>query len=232
MPKAKKTDIIDVSSLKKGDILIPVMGVTGVGKSTFINTAVRMTVTNVNHDVNTRKQPIQPVIFPYKTGRVVFLDTPGFNDTWRDDAETLRRIAIWLQHSCEVGVTLAGVIYLHEISQTRLVTTGGSLTMFDVMYRPESQNVVLATTKWKQPETKAERERERNLCQYWTGPHMPRFANTYDSAWQIVDLILQKKPLDTHEFKAACAALLERLPKTKTSTAWGAITALFGRNRT
>lgn len=32
-------------------------------------------------------------------GRVIILDTPGFDDTYIDDVEILRRIAVWLSFS-------------------------------------------------------------------------------------------------------------------------------------
>jgi hypothetical protein len=131
--------------------------------------------------------------------------------------------------SCELGIKFAGIIYLHEISQTRFVTTGGSLTTFDTLYRPDTaQNIILATTKWKHPEIDAERDREKRLSQYWTGPHVLRFVDTHESAWEIVNLILQNDPLDTPQFHEALVTLLERLPKTKAST-WEILTSLFGK---
>jgi len=218
--------------LKEGDILIPVIGVTGVGKSTFINAATGKIATSVSHDLDSRTQNIQPVIAPYpgdNTRRVVFLDTPGFNDTWCDDAEILRDIVNWLEDSCELGMKLAGIIYLHEISQTRFVTTGGSLTMFDTLYHLDTaQNVILATTKWKQPVIDVERNREKQLSQSWTGPHVLRFVDTHESAWEIVNHILQNDPLDTPQFHAALVTLLERLPKTKATT-WEILASLFGK---
>jgi len=228
MGKKNITKDVDVSMLRKGDILIPIMGVTGVGKSTFINIVVGQDVAAVIHGLDSQAQPIQPVIIPHpddKNRRIVFLDTPGFNDTWRNDTEILRRITIWLQHSCEAEVQLAGVIYLHEISQNRLQMTD---TVFDMIYQPDHQNVILATTKWKKPETAAERSREEQLTLYWKGPLMPRFTNTPDSAWEIVRLILMKEPLDTVQLQATLATLLDRLPKAKAKT-WGVLASLFGK---
>jgi len=227
----KNTKDVDVSMLRKGDILIPIMGVTGVGKSTFINIVAGRQAAIIREELDSQPQPVLPVIIPYpgdNTRRIVFLDTPGFNDTWRSDTEILRRITIWLQHSCEAGVTLAGVIYLHEISQNRVQTTGGSLTMFDAIYQPDLQNVILATTKWKQPETDAERDREKQLTLYWKGPLMPRFMNTPESAWEVVRLILKKEPLNSVQFRETINTLLERLPKAKVNT-WRALASQFGK---
>ena len=36
---------------------------------------------------------------PCKGHRVIIVDTPGFDDTYVDDVEILRRIAVWLASS-------------------------------------------------------------------------------------------------------------------------------------
>lgn len=47
---------------------------------------------------------IQHAIVPHPSKedpdrRVMFVDTPGFDDTYVDDSEILRRIAVWLARS-------------------------------------------------------------------------------------------------------------------------------------
>lgn len=92
------------------------MGPTGVGKSTvstfslddfsgsvlqFINTAVGHTVTPVGHDLQSCTKKIQPFIVPREedsTSRIVFVDTPGFDDTNAAD-RTPRIIAAWVKQS-------------------------------------------------------------------------------------------------------------------------------------
>ena len=36
---------------------------------------------------------------PLKDYRVIIVDTPGFDDTYMDDVEILRRIGVWLASS-------------------------------------------------------------------------------------------------------------------------------------
>ena len=56
----------------------------------------------VSHDLVSCTSSIQHVITPHPTEpdrRVILVDTPGFDDTYVDDAEILDRIALWLARS-------------------------------------------------------------------------------------------------------------------------------------
>lgn len=56
----------------------------------------------VGHDLQSCTSSIQHVIIPHPTDsgrRIILVDTPGFDDTYVDDAEILRRIALWLARS-------------------------------------------------------------------------------------------------------------------------------------
>lgn len=92
------------------------MGPTGSGKSTvsepkslalpadvdlqFINTFTGRNAVVVSHKLRSCTAKIQPVIMdPHPTDpsrRLILVDTPGFDDTFVDDAEILRLIAAWL----------------------------------------------------------------------------------------------------------------------------------------
>ena len=57
-------------------------------------------VVEVSHKLRSCTAEIEPVIMdPHPNDpsrRLIFVDTPGFDDTYIDDAEILRRIAAWL----------------------------------------------------------------------------------------------------------------------------------------
>ncbi|KAH7906228.1 hypothetical protein BJ138DRAFT_1163129 [Hygrophoropsis aurantiaca] len=79
-----------------------IIGPVGVGKSSFINTAIRRNVTTVGHDLKSCTAEIVHAITPYPsdpTRRVVFVDTPGFDDINADESEILRRIAAYIARS-------------------------------------------------------------------------------------------------------------------------------------
>lgn len=116
------------------DIVIPVMGPTGAGKSTFINAVLgqegRMPVGHKLSSCTAQLDyaVVDPKFIHYPKSlegcRVVMVDTPGFDDTYEGDAEILKRIAEWLEKSYhDHAVVLAGVIYLHDISHDRFSGT-------------------------------------------------------------------------------------------------------------
>ncbi|KAG0694749.1 P-loop containing nucleoside triphosphate hydrolase protein [Suillus ampliporus] len=195
----KKGDVV-MDNPRKDDIIIPVMGPTGVGKSTFINVLARHSSTLVGHDLESCTATIQHVAVHHPTDpkrRFVFVDTPGFEDTYVDDLEILRRVAVWLAHSYNDGVKLAGVIYLQEITQKRMrgATHKNHVMFTKLCGHLASQNVVLATTKWGQIlEETGLRHEEELKSKFWKGmidhgSKVARFQDTYESAWRIVDLI-------------------------------------------
>ena len=57
----------------------------------------------VGHDILSCTSALQYAIVddppPHKSHRVIIVDTPGFDDTYVEDVEILRRIAVWLASS-------------------------------------------------------------------------------------------------------------------------------------
>lgn len=78
------------------------------------------------------------------------IDTPGFNDTTRSDAEVLQTLATYLGASYANGVRIHGVIILHSISENRM--SGSGKRTIDIIKAicgfPSYRNVTIATTKW------------------------------------------------------------------------------------
>ena len=59
----------------------------------------------VGHDISSCTSTLQyaivdnPSTRKLEGRRVIIVDTPGFDDTYEDDVEILRRIAVWLASS-------------------------------------------------------------------------------------------------------------------------------------
>ncbi|EAU93487.1 hypothetical protein CC1G_12081 [Coprinopsis cinerea okayama7 len=157
---------------KKDDIIIPIMGSTGAGKSTFINTYLGEERARTSDSLNSCTPEVKDYhhTLPSKR-RVVLVDTPGFNDTHEDEAEILRRVSVWLASAYEAEMKVAGVIYLHDVSQKRMYgSTRLNLTMFQNLCGPNFfSKVVMATTHWDGINFNAGVEREAELRQnYWS----------------------------------------------------------------
>ncbi|KAG2336079.1 hypothetical protein BDR05DRAFT_165199 [Suillus weaverae] len=191
--------------VEPGDIVIPVLGLTGAGKSTFINRAVGRDVVPVGHTLDSCTQEISCVPCPCPNGnnrRIIFIDTPGFDNSSGDDERTLQHIAEWLARAYRKKTTIAGIIYLHEISLTRYAYSKAVIDIINRLCGDGSlTNVILATTKWDDVQVEAEgQQREKQLQVRWKhmldhGSTMTRFCGTQQSALNIVELILQNHPI-------------------------------------
>ncbi len=96
---------------------------------------------------------------------VALVDTPGFDDTKRSDAEILEQIVEFLCAQYELGIPLKGIIYMHRITDNKM--SGSALRYFEMFMRlcgeRNLENVVLLTTMWsdlRDPGKGMERERE------------------------------------------------------------------------
>ena len=149
--------------------------------------------------------------------QVVLLDTPGFDDTFRSDAEILIKIAQWLAASYVETHQLTGIIYLHRISDVRI---GGSarrnLTMLRKLAGDDAlHNVTFITNRWDQVEESHGAARERELVDnpnFWggmvrLGSTVARFDGTTEGTYTIIRSLLnrimrplniQKEMIDDH----------------------------------
>lgn len=128
---------------------------------------------------------------------MALIDTPGFDDTYRSDTEVLQDVAYFLGQVYMQKLKLAGIIYLHRITDNRL---GGSalrnLNMFQALCGDvDMSHVVLATSMWDTLQDDKSRERAVELetdlrANYWAdmldfGSHTFRHDNTRESALKI-----------------------------------------------
>ncbi|KIW77965.1 hypothetical protein Z517_07798 [Fonsecaea pedrosoi CBS 271.37] len=131
-------------------MVIALMGVTGSGKSSFISLLADQDV-EVSHSLHSDTASIKIYSFNDQRGRTVYLlDTPGFDDTTRSDAEVLKDISYLLAAMFAAHIRLAGLIYLHRISDARMPGSAvKNLRMFQAVCGESNyRHVVLATTMW------------------------------------------------------------------------------------
>ncbi|KAK0706213.1 P-loop containing nucleoside triphosphate hydrolase protein [Lasiosphaeria miniovina] len=186
----------------KAETIIAIMGLTGTGKSTFIKLLTGLDV-KIGHNLAACTADVGIYGFQAPGGQsVALIDTPGFDDTYRSDTEVLQDVAYFLGQVYAQKLKLAGIIYLHRITDNRM---GGSalrnLNMFEALCgKVDMSHVVLATTMWDTLQDDESHRRgattEMDLrTNYWAdmlefGSHTFRHDNTRESALKITNYIL------------------------------------------
>ncbi|TDL14538.1 P-loop containing nucleoside triphosphate hydrolase protein [Rickenella mellea] len=192
--------------------IIAVMGSTGVGKSTFINTVTRNHTLPVSRALNSCTKEVQEVRLKWGDEQrpLLLVDTPGFGDSSMSDTDVLRIIAKYLVKSHMAGTKLTGVIYMHSIIDRKVEgSTRRIFRMFQELCGSRNLNqVVIATTWWDKVDAPLAVEREGQLCSDKTlfkpmldlGATMVRHEMRHDhgfsSAQNILHYLLQYKTMD------------------------------------
>ena len=160
---------------------------------------------------------------------VTLVDTPGFDDTFKQDVDVLQEVATWLGVTYESTQRLSGIIYLQPITRTRM--TGSMVENLKVFEQLVGQDtfigVVLVTTMWDLllSDTSVGREREDTLKEGFWAPFIEKgsvTARSYGdrrSAVEIVEriafdqrnssnlpLAIQREMVDEHKVLAVTAA--------------------------
>ncbi|KAL4744736.1 P-loop containing nucleoside triphosphate hydrolase protein [Aspergillus terricola var. indicus] len=188
---------------RPNDKFIAIMGVTGSGKSSFIELLTGAGVKiGMGLEACTSRIGVYPIDFgPEQT--VYLIDTPGFNDTFKSDGQILVEITTWLSNSYNNRVHLNGVIYLHDVTQQKMYGSSlRTLKTFKELSGPDAmKKVILTTTHWDiiHPESLAQTQaRERQLIEtdeFWgsmvaKGSRVERHDNTKASAERLIRLIV------------------------------------------
>jgi hypothetical protein len=132
---------------------------------------------------------------------ICLIDTPGFNDTERTDREVLDDIATWMGVSYSQDIKLAGIIYLHSATDTRMTGTAlNNLKMFKKLCGEDFfPRVALTTTKWDLLDKRTAEKREAELLEqddfwkkmYQGGCSIERHWGDRDSAMEILMAVIR-----------------------------------------
>ncbi|KZT01504.1 uncharacterized protein LAESUDRAFT_731067 [Laetiporus sulphureus 93-53] len=180
--------------------LILVMGTTGCGKTSFVNLVSGSNFT-VGNEMQSCTETIDMAEFQLSDQKVVILDTPGFDDTERPQADVLHQIATFLQKMYENGTKPTGMIYMHRISDNRM--TGSAIANFRLFRKicgdDAMKNAVIVTTMWDKINEATGMRREGELRDNYfkealkLGAHLRRYGGTQEEAMQIVQDLLGRE---------------------------------------
>ncbi|OAP61421.1 hypothetical protein AYL99_03624 [Fonsecaea erecta] len=184
---------------------ILVMGLTGSGKSTFIQKATRDPSIKIGDDLQSVITEVQHYPMVHNGYEVFLIDTPGFDDGVLGDDDVLKKIAEFVNTVCSVEWTFGGIIYIHDITRVRMGNVGtlNVRVLEKFAGRENYKNISLVTNKWGEltrPEVGLQREKQlQEHPSYWaemrqTGcqARMCRFDNTEASAKEIIDWHLEQ----------------------------------------
>lgn len=183
--------------------MIVVMGVTGSGKSYLINRLAGRQVVAEGCTLDSCTQDCQMVPANIGNSKVMLIDTPGFDDPERPDADILSDIARVLAAQYNLGFELKGIIYIHRITDVRYA--GSSIKTFEIFKRicgeEALKNVLLVTSRWNEVDEATGADRERELRErIWAymlghGSCMSRFHGDRSSAVTLASQLLIKDPV-------------------------------------
>ncbi|KAF4582673.1 hypothetical protein EYR40_002596 [Pleurotus pulmonarius] len=189
------------------EAVVIVMGLTGSGKSTFINTATQDSdAIPVGHGLESTTLQVlaATTIDPRNgSGKILLVESPAFSYEMQTIRNSERQLVRWLDDtSYSFRRDALRVLYLGKISDPRTtISPFIHLGMFErILGDNFNQKVHLATTMWTRAPpsslTKAEqREKELQTTQWqsWlnSGSRYHRFDGTHESAWSIIEDVIK-----------------------------------------
>ncbi|KAK4159270.1 hypothetical protein QBC43DRAFT_131876 [Cladorrhinum sp. PSN259] len=199
----------------QGPGIILVLGVTGAGKSYFINQLRKRPGTrtiaegqsevregdNLNSET-VRCQAVEIIRDDDDDPRnFTIVDTPGFDDTSRPDGEVFAEISDHLATQYASGYPLKGVLYLHKITDNKMTGSSGRyLSILEEIIGTDAlKKTILVTTMWYMLRDEFYGEglnRQQQLIdEFWRplmdkGAEVRRFDGSPASASQIVSRLI------------------------------------------
>ncbi|EMD33870.1 hypothetical protein CERSUDRAFT_159128 [Gelatoporia subvermispora B] len=179
------------------------MGPTGAGKSKFINT-VTGSQFRVGTGLESCTGQVEVATLELDGELVTLVDTPGFDDSTRSQTDVLKEISTFLRQSYELEQKVAGILYLHRISDFRMSGIAReNFRMFrKICGSGAMKNVAIVTNMWGEVKEEVGLERERELASkplffkdaIDNGARMVRYHDSRESGHSIIRSLLGMPP--------------------------------------
>ncbi|KAL4252926.1 G domain-containing protein, partial [Pleurotus pulmonarius] len=174
------------------------------------------------HNLESCTSKVQPIRITTGTHNVILVDTPGFDDTNMSDTRVLGMIADWLLETYNNQVKLAGIIYMHRISDNRMAGTPlKNLKMFaQLCGTGAAERVILVTTMWGRVKQDVGAKREDELkSKFWKDmidkkAKVARFEASFESAWAIIGRVYEPLEREAVLLQEELADLQKKLSET------------------
>ncbi|KAF1995109.1 hypothetical protein P154DRAFT_417640, partial [Amniculicola lignicola CBS 123094] len=142
---------------------------TGSGKSSFIKDATGNHKVRICHTLDSCTADVEYFSADITTRNGVrqfaLIDTPGFDDSKKDDVQVLEEIANGLAILYQQGIKLSAVVYLHRISDNKVAGSAvRSLKVLKEILGPNACDITwLTTSHWSETSLEKGIEREEQL---------------------------------------------------------------------
>ncbi|KAI1742402.1 P-loop containing nucleoside triphosphate hydrolase protein [Xylaria scruposa] len=175
-------------------IRLAVFGLTGAGKSSLVVHATG-TPLEIGHGGDSCTEEVQPAQLRVGLKRVIFFDTPGFDDTQSRDPEIFEKISAWLAESRAHGKCLNGVILVQPVNNVRVPDSERQRTRLfkNIIGDQFYDRVAIVTTMWDKIDDSFGEQNERNRASDYSlwgdmlakGAKVIRFQNDKPSALEV-----------------------------------------------
>jgi hypothetical protein len=128
---------------------------------------------------------------------ITVVDTPGFDDTLRSEAEIVAEITDYLAAQHLTGLPLRGILYLHKITDNKITASSQEhlYLLRKIIGDSALTNVILVTTMWnilRREDRQRALQREQELIDnFWSpmidgGAYVAQFNGTPQSAYPLI----------------------------------------------
>ena len=198
-PSTNPTEIS--SGIETESPIVLVLGLTGAGKTTFINHVTNSSLA-VGRGMDACTTTSACAFENIDGVEVAFVDTPGFDDPEKSDADILIDITKWIEINLGGKKKVTAALYLHSILTKKMHGSAHrNFSLFSSLVGTESMtNVGLVSTHWDVAAEEDAIDREVHLStNAWSlmlnaGARKYRLHNDLNSAQSMVVDMLKAQP--------------------------------------